>query len=196
MKGHSAHPGTSEIIAEAVSAAVETCGIHPGVFSLVQGGNREVGTALVQHPLINAVGFTGSLAGGRALFDLCAQREHPIPFFGELGSVNPMFLLPGAVTNRGNQIGAGWAGSLTLGAGQFCTNPGVAFLMDGPEASAFIEAAIKALKQVEPQTMLTDGIAEAYRGGRDRVSNAAGVEEVLASICEHRDAGPVLLKTS
>jgi len=93
VKGHSAHPGTSEIVAQAIDAAIKACAIDPGVFSLVQGGTREAGQRLVQHPLIRAVGFTGSLGGGRALFDLCASRPEPIPFFGELGSVNPMFLI-------------------------------------------------------------------------------------------------------
>lgn len=97
VKGHSAHPRTGEIIAEAIHAAVKKPGLHPGVFSLIQGGRREVGATLVQHPLIKAVGFTGSLADGRALFDLCAGRPEPIPFFGELGSINPMFVLPGPV---------------------------------------------------------------------------------------------------
>ncbi len=100
----------------------------PGVFSLIQGGKRDVGTALVTHPLIRAVGFTGSLAGGRALFDFCAGRPEPIPFFGELGCVNPMFLLPDALGARGAAIAAGWTGSLTMGAGQFCTNPGIAVI--------------------------------------------------------------------
>ncbi|OOY14939.1 aldehyde dehydrogenase family protein, partial [Thioclava sp. DLFJ4-1] len=131
VKGHSAHPGTGEIVAEAIKAAVEKCNMPKGVFSLIQGGRRDVGQGLVQHPLIKAVGFTGSLGGGRALFDLCAQRPEPIPFFGELGSVNPMFLLPEAAKARGAEIGAGWAGSLTMGAGQFCTNPGIAVVEDG-----------------------------------------------------------------
>ncbi|MBL4813285.1 MAG: aldehyde dehydrogenase family protein, partial [Rhodobacteraceae bacterium] len=96
VKGHSAHPGTGEVISEAIAAAIKKLGMHPGIFSNIQGGNRAVGSALVQHPNIKAVGFTGSLAGGRALFDLCAARPEPIPFFGELGSVNPMFLLPAA----------------------------------------------------------------------------------------------------
>ena len=129
VKGHSAHPGTGEIVAEAIHAAVQKCNLHPGVFSLIQGGKRDVGTALVTHPLIKAVGFTGSLGGGRALFDLCAQRPEPIPFFGELGSVNPMFILPTA-GNRAAEIGKGWAASLTMGAGQFCTNPGIAVVLD------------------------------------------------------------------
>lgn len=196
VKGHSAHPGTGEIIAEAVHAAIKSCGIHPGVFSLIQGGTRETGTALVQHPLIKAVGFTGSLGGGRALFNLCAARPEPIPFFGELGSVNPMFLLPEAVAARGAGIGEGWAGSLTMGAGQFCTNPGVAVVIDGPDADAFIAAAKGALDPTASQVMLTDGIAEAYRSGRDRVAGSAGVQEVLTSTCDLRNATPYLYETT
>lgn len=196
VKGHSAHPGTGEIIAEAIKAAIEKCGVHAGVFSLIQGGKRDVGTALVQHPLINAVGFTGSLAGGRALFDLCAQRPEPIPFFGELGSVNPMFLLPAAVASRGRDLAAGWAGSLTMGAGQFCTNPGIAILIDGPDADAFSEAVTKALEGTGPQTMLTDGIAKAFRDGRDRISRARGVKELLTTTCNMRKATPYLYETT
>lgn len=196
VKGHSAHPGTSEIVAEAIHAAIQKCGVHPGVFSLIQGGKRDVGTSLVTHPLINAVGFTGSLGGGRALFDLCAGREAPIPFFGELGSVNPMFLLPSAVGARGEQIGTGWAGSLTMGAGQFCTNPGIAVVLDGADADAFVGAATAALGGVDAQTMLTDGIASAYREGRDRVAGVAGVQEVLTSMCDLRNATPYLYATT
>lgn len=196
VKGHSAHPGTGEIIAEAIHAAIAKCGLHPGVFSLIQGGKRDVGTALVQHPLIKAVGFTGSLAGGRALFDLCAQRDEPIPFFGELGSVNPMFFMPAALANRGEAIAAGWAGSLTMGAGQFCTNPGISVILDGPDADAFTAAAVKALEPIGAQTMLTDGIASAYRSGRDRVAGTAGVQELLTSTCDLRNATPYLFATT
>ena len=196
VKGHSAHPGTSEIVAEAVRAAVARCGVHPGVFSLIQGGKRDVGEALVQHPLIRAVGFTGSLAGGRALFDLCASRPEPIPFFGELGSVNPMFVLPAALAARGAEIGAGWAASLTMGAGQFCTNPGIAVVLRGARGDAFIEAAAAALGRVQPQAMLTDGIAQAYRTGRDRIAAAGGVTAVFASDCTRREASPSLFVAS
>ncbi len=196
VKGHSAHPGTGEVVADAIHAAIGKCGVHPGVFSLIQGGRRDVGQALVQHPLINAVGFTGSLGGGRALFDLCAQRDKPIPFFGELGSVNPMFLLPAALRERGGEIAAGWAGSLTMGAGQFCTNPGISVVIDGPEVDAFMEAATKALEPIGAQTMLTDGIAEAYRAGRDRVAKATGVQELLTSVCDLRTATPYLFATT
>ncbi len=196
VKGHDAHPGTGEIVAEAIHAAIQTCGVHPGVFSLVQGGTREVGAALVQHPLIRAVGFTGSLGGGRALFDLCAQRPEPIPFFGELGSVNPMFLLPAALSARGGELAIGWAGSLTMGAGQFCTNPGIVVVIDGPDADAFTESARAALEPIGAQVMLTDGIAAAYRGGRDRVAAYSGVQQILTSTCDMRNATPYLFATT
>ncbi|MEN8837905.1 MAG: aldehyde dehydrogenase (NADP(+)) [Celeribacter marinus] len=196
VKGHSAHPGTGEIIAEAIDAAIKSCGIHPGVFSLIQGGKRDVGTSLVQHPLIKAVGFTGSLGGGRALFDLCAQRPEPIPFFGELGSVNPMFFMPHALKNRGTEIAAGWAGSLTMGAGQFCTNPGISVVIDGPDADAFTAAATEALAPMGAQVMLTDGIAAAYRAGRDQIAATAGVQELLTSTCDLRNATPYLFATT
>ena len=196
VKGHSAHPGTSEIVAEAVQAAVQRCGLHPGVFSLIQGGRRDVGEALVRHPLIRAVGFTGSLAGGRALFDLCAARPDPIPFFGELGSVNPMFLLPAALAARGAAIGASWAASLTMGAGQFCTNPGIAVVMRGAEGDAFAEAARAALSGTEAQAMLTDGIAAAYRAGCDRIAAGTGVQALLTSTCDQRNATPYLFRTT
>ncbi len=195
VKGHSAHPGTGEIIAEAIHAAIQTCNMHPGVFSLIQGGNRAVGAALVQHPLIKAVGFTGSLAGGRALFDLSAQRPEPIPFFGELGSVNPMFILPAAAEARGADIGTGWAGSLTMGAGQFCTNPGIAVILKD-QADAFVAATTTALGAVGAQTMLTDGIAAAYRDGQTRIASCEGVQEVLSNSHAQRSASPFLYQTT
>jgi alpha-ketoglutaric semialdehyde dehydrogenase len=196
VKGHSAHPGTAEIVARAIDAAIKTCEIHPGVFSLVQGGDRAVGQALVQDPNIKAVGFTGSLAGGRALFDLCAARPEPIPFFGELGSVNPMFLLPAAIRSRGGEIGTGWAASLAMGAGQFCTNPGIAIIIEGSDADTFIDAASGALGDTANQTMLTDGIAQAYRAGRDRVASTSDVAERLNAPCAARQAGPALYVTT
>ena len=196
VRGHSAHPGTGDLVAQAIDAAIKACGVHPGVFSLIQGGDRAVGQAVVEHPLIKAVGFTGSLAGGRALFDLCAARPEPIPFFGELGSVNPMFLLPGAMASRAETIGAGWAASLTMGAGQFCTNPGIAVVIEGRDAESFIQAAVAGLGEVGPQTMLTDGIAQAYQKGRDVIRGTAGVREVLTTTCDLRNATPYLFVTT
>ena len=196
VKGHSAHPGTAEIVAQAILAAIIACGIPPGIFSLIQGGRRDVGEALVQHPLIRAVGFTGSLMGGRALYDLCTRRPDPIPFFGELGSVNPVFLLPTALAARGDSIAAGWVASLTMGAGQFCTNPGIVVALDGPDADKFERAAATALAAVQGQTMLTDGIAAAYRAGQTRIAGAPGVEALVETTSEGRKATPNLYKVT
>ncbi|MCF1466212.1 aldehyde dehydrogenase (NADP(+)) [Agrobacterium vitis] len=196
VKGHEAHPGTAEIVAQAIHAAIKSTGVHPGTFSLVQGGNRETGEAICLHPLTRAVGFTGSLRGGRALFDLCVRRDEPIPFFGELGSVNPMFLLPAAISARGEAIAKGWAGSLTMGAGQFCTNPGIAIIKEGAEADAFLETAKTALAAANAQTMLTDGIANAYREGAKRIEETSGVQSVLTSTCDLRNAKPYLFATT
>ena len=196
VKAHNAHPGTCEIMAEAVHAAIKICGIHPGVFSLLQANSRDVGQALVKHPLINAVGFTGSLGGGRALFDLCTSRETPIPFFGELGSVNPMFLLPEALSARGESLATSWAGSLTMGAGQFCTNPGVAVVIKGDAADAFIKATTAALEPIGAQTMLTEGIAQAYQSGNKLISESVGVQELFTSTCDLRQASPYLYQTT
>ena len=196
VKAHPAHPGTGEIVAEAIKAAVERCGLAPGVFSFIQDAGFEVGTALVQHPLIRAVGFTGSLRGGRALYDLCAARAEPIPFFGELGSINPMFLLPGALVERGAEIARGWAASLTMGAGQFCTNPGVAIALEGAEAKGFAETAVAALGEVGAQVMLTEGIAQAYETGCARVKGTQSVETLYAPESGSRQAAPALFATS
>lgn len=196
VKGHPAHPGTGEIVAEAILAAIEDTGMPPGVFSLVQGDSRAVGEALVTHPLIKAVGFTGSLRGGRALFDLCARRDEPIPFYGELGSVNPMFLLPAALDARAEAIGEGWAGSLTMGAGQFCTNPGIAVALDGAGADRFVAAARAAAGKVSPQTMLTAGIAAAYREGKERLDSRNAVAPVFTSDSTGRTAGPNIYETT
>lgn len=195
-KAHSGHPGTSEVVAQAIEAAVKACGVHPGVFSLIQAGARDVGQTLVQHPNIKAVGFTGSLGGGRALFNLCAQREEPIPFFGELGSVNPVFALPKAMSARAADIAKGWVGSLTMGVGQFCTNPGIVVMLDGPEAETFISTAREELAKVEPQTMLNDGTAKAYRDGAERIAKGTGVQDILTTTCANREASPNLFATT
>lgn len=196
VKGHSAHPGCGEIVAEAIHTAISRLGLHPGVFSLIQGGRRDVGTSLVQHPRIKAVGFTGSLLGGRALFDLCAQRPEPIPFFGELGSVNPMFLLPSALDSRAEALGQGWAASLTIGAGQFCTNPGIAVVVNGAAADRFVASTRMALVDIREQTMLTNSIARAYRDGQARFQNRDGVTPVLERVSQERQASPNLYQTT
>ncbi|WP_295042477.1 aldehyde dehydrogenase (NADP(+)) [uncultured Paracoccus sp.] len=194
VKGHPAHPGTGEIVADAIHAAIAATGMPSGVFGFVQGDGHAVGAALVQHPLIKAVGFTGSLRGGRALFDLCAARPEPIPFFGELGSINPCFVLPHALAARGARIAEGWAGSLTMGAGQFCTNPGLIVMPRGVLADAFAKAAGDALAKVGPQVMLTDGIAQAYRAGAERAAGVAA--PVFEGPSEGRNALPAVFKTT
>lgn len=196
VKGHGAHAGTAELVAQAIAKAIEVCCMPKATFQMLQGAGREVGSALVQHPEITAVGFTGSLAGGRALYNLCHARPNPIPFYGELGSVNPMFCLPSALSNRASEIGAGWAGSLTMGAGQFCTNPGVAVMLKGAGANALEQACVAALQDVGEQKMLTDGIHEAYQSGVDQF--AERMEEVgsCGIATKDRHAMPALFKIS
>ena len=195
VKGHPAHPGTGEITAEAISAAIKKCNLDSGVFSFIHDNTTVVGSALVKHPLVKAVGFTGSLRGGRALFDLCASRPEPIPFFGEMGSVNPVFVLPQAAKSRGTTIGTDWAASLVMGAGQFCTNPGIVVGLED-SLSDFISGARDALSNANAQSMLTKAIAAAYQQGVDSVESVAGVETLVAGGAEGRDASPVLCVTT
>ena len=162
VKGHPAHPATGEIVARAIGAAVAAEGYPAAMFQMIQGSTHDLGRAMVEHPLISAVGFTGSLGAGRALFDLCAKRPVPIPFFGELGSINPVFVLPHALAARGTDIAQAWAASLTMGAGQFCTNPGLIVLPEGPQGDAFLDDAVAALQEVAPQPMLTSGTADDF----------------------------------
>ncbi len=196
VKGHEAHPGTSAIVAEAIAEAVAAAGLPGGVFSLVHGGDHAVGSSLVSHPLIRAVGFTGSLGAGRALFDICAARPEPIPFFGELGSVNPVFLMSSALAARAQEIGQAWAASLTMGAGQFCTNPGIAVALRGSDADTFAAAAGAALAEAPVQSMLTEGIASSYQAGRDSLAATGGVETLLASQNAARAAAPDLFRVA
>ncbi|MEJ5219250.1 aldehyde dehydrogenase (NADP(+)) [Cognatishimia sp. D5M38] len=196
VRGHHAHPGVSDLVAQAIDAAIKACDMPAGVLSLIQGGPLEVGAALVQHPLIKAVGFTGSLKGGRALFDLCAARPEPIPFFGELGSVNPMFLLPELLATKAKATAEGWAASLTMGAGQFCTNPGVVVMIASEGADAFLDAAQTALGGVAPQVMLTDGIGQAYQAGQARISDKPQVTSLIAPELAARSAAPSLARVS
>ncbi len=195
VKGHPGHPGTGEIVADAIVEAIRQTGQHPGVFSLVQSNTNEAGEALVTHPLIKAIGFTGSLRGGRALFDLAMRRDEPIPFYGELGSVNPVFVLPEAAKARGSAIAKGWAASLTLGAGQFCTNPGIVVVPEGQAADDFERDASESLATVAAQTMLTRGIAEAFRKGAERIAASNAVRTAHRGASEGRNAAPALFVT-
>src|SRR5450631_1653957 len=137
FKAHPAHPGTSELVGQAIQQSVRACGIPEGVFSLLFDAGTQVGTELLKHPLVKAGAFTGSRTVGRILMDVAASRPEPIPFYAEMSSTNPVFILPGALRERGENIATGLHGSFTLGAGQFCTKPGMVFLPQGSDAVAF-----------------------------------------------------------
>ncbi len=162
-KAHPAHPGTCELVGRILAQAVASCGFPAGTFSLLYDADTQVGSALVQHPLVRAVGFTGSFRGGRALMDLAAARKQPIPVYAEMGSVNPVFILPCALKERGEALAGGLHASFTLGGGQFCTKPGLVFL-DYLEPS-FIEKLRSLTAEGQPFSMLSSGIATAYGKG-------------------------------
>jgi alpha-ketoglutaric semialdehyde dehydrogenase len=197
VKAHHAHPGTSELVGLAVSNAVRSCELHEGVFSLVYGSGSEVGTALVKHPLIKAGGFTGSRAGGRALFEIAVSRPEPIPFYAEMSSVNPVVILPGALQARSDQIAAGLQGSVTLGAGQFCTNPGLVLLRDDEASHAFVSQLGELMLGSPGQTMLTPGICSTYQKGISARVDYPGVETIAQSLAQRTgcEALAALFKT-
>lgn len=176
VKAHPAHPGTSELAARALVDAARATGMPAGVVALLHGASHAVGRALVTHPLVQAVGFTGSQAGGLALVAAAQARPQPIPVYAEMGSSNPVFVLPGALAERGESIARGLAASVTLGAGQFCTNPGLVALTRGPQADAFVEALAAALRESAPGTLVHAGIKAAYDARLDEAARAgAGV---------------------
>jgi NADP-dependent aldehyde dehydrogenase len=178
VKGHPAHPITGSLVAGAIAGAVADAGLPEGVFQHLVGPSNELGAMLVQDPRIMAVGFTGSRAGGLALAKLAQAREVPIPVYAEMSSINPVILMPAALATRGEAIGSAYVGSLTNGAGQFCTNPGLVLAIEGEGLDAFITAASEAVTQVQAQTMLTTGIAAAYARGVAALANAPGVETI------------------
>lgn len=177
VKAHSAHLGTSEMVGRAIQQAVAAHGLPEGVFSLLIGAGRQIGEALVAHPAVKAVGFTGSRQGGLALLKAANSRPEPIPVYAEMSSINPVFLLPGALASRAEAIGKAFAASLTLGAGQFCTNPGLVLAVEGAGLDRFLAAAKEALCGAAAQTMLTPGIHDAYRSSTSAVRSAEGVTE-------------------
>lgn len=162
VKAHPAHPGTAELTGRLVVEAVRACGFPEGTFSLLFDAVHEIGTRLVRHPAIQAVGFTGSRKGGLALAEIAAQRARPIPVFAEMSAINPVFLLPGALVARGAEIAAGLAQSINLGVGQFCTNPGLIVLLRSAVAEEFMAALAVKMSSVAPEPMLTRGIHQAY----------------------------------
>ena len=194
VKAHSGHLRLSERTAEIVTEALRAAGAPEGLFALVSG--REVGTALVQDPAIKAVGFTGSIPGGRALFDLATSRPDPIPFYGELGSLNPVVVTQAALAERSGQLAEGLAGSFTLGAGQFCTKPGLVFV---PAGTGFAAEVAEASKDKPALGMLTSRIAEAYPDGLRSFASVPGVDVVSGSVDQDAaadGAAPVVFSTS
>ena len=180
VKGHPAHPATSEIVGQAIINAVKKTGMPEGVFSLIQGPSVEVGKAIVRHPLIKAVGFTGSFRGGKALFDEAVSRPEPIPVYAEMGSTNPVFVLPGALAERKEKIAEGLKNAVTLGVGQFCTNPGMVISMDSAERKSFVELSQDLFTATAPATMLTPSIQDAYKQGLNHLQDQPGVETLAA----------------
>jgi len=178
VKAHPAHPGTCEILGAIVTEAVKECGLPAGTFSMLQSNSNESGAEFVRHPGICGVAFTGSLRGGRALFDIACSRPNPIPFYAEMGSSNPVFLLPGAMAERSKEIAEGYIHSVTMGVGQFCTNPAVVLGLEGEPLENFISAASESASNYAPQTMLHPGIHQAYESGRKRLGETDGVTQV------------------
>jgi NADP-dependent aldehyde dehydrogenase len=174
VKGHPAHPGTSELVAGAVAEAVAEAGLPSGVFSLLHGADHELGEALVKDPHIAAVGFTGSRAGGLALMRHAAARPVPIPVYAEMSSINPVVLMPGRLEDAAEELASAYVGSLSLGAGQFCTNPGIVLALAGAALDRFLAATAAALATVPAQTMLTSGIRQTYDQGIARLSATSG----------------------
>lgn len=176
VKGHSSHPGTSELVAQAVARAVEKCGLPKGVFSLLMGSGSQVGAALVKAPAVKAVGFTGSYAGGMALVEISNSRPEPIPVFAEMGSINPVILLPKALEQKAQAVAEGFVGSLTLGTGQFCVNPGLVIAIDDDGLKKFLDAASAVVADTQAGVMLNERICTAYSDGLKEYSSQKGVE--------------------
>lgn len=195
MKAHRAHPGTGELVAGAIAQAAARAGMPPGVFSMLHGPGATLGQALVRHPAAAAVGFTGSHAAGRALFDVAARRERPIPVFAEMSSLNPVFLLPGALRTRGEAIAQGLVESFTLGAGQFCTKPGLVFALRGAAADAWLAQLAARVGASACGTLLGTDIRDAFETHRGQVVGSEGVR-VLAESSHAIEPGRIAARPS
>jgi NADP-dependent aldehyde dehydrogenase len=184
VKAHNAHLGTSELVGKAILAAAIECGMPEGVFSMLIGEGNQIGADLVGHPAIKAVGFTGSRQGGLALMRIAAARKEPVPVYAEMSSINPFFLLPGALASGASKLAGGFVDSLTLGVGQFCTNPGLVIGLEGEDFNAFCVAAAEALQAKTAGTMLTPGIHKAYVEAVERRAGIAGVQLLARGAAE------------
>ena len=178
VKGHPAHPGTGELVARAIARAVDKAGLPAGVFSYLPGDTNDLGGALVRDPRIKAVGFTGSRGGGMALMKIAAERDEPIPVYAEMSAINPVIVLPHALEARGAALAPAYVQSLTMGAGQFCTNPGLVLAVAGPALDAFVAAAGAALTDSAPATMLSPGIHASFEKGVEALASHNAVTTV------------------
>jgi alpha-ketoglutaric semialdehyde dehydrogenase len=176
VKSHPMHAGTGELVASAIINAAEKTGMPNGVFSNLNSSGIEVGVALVKHPQVKAVGFTGSVGGGRALYNLASQRPEPIPVFAEMGSVNPVIILPEATKNKGTEWAKTYAGSITLSSGQFCTNPGLILGIKGTDLTNFIQKLSEEIVKIEPSCMLHPNIIGAYETKKAAMQKQAGLQ--------------------
>jgi NADP-dependent aldehyde dehydrogenase len=174
-KAHPAHPGTCEMIAHAIQNAIQKTDMPEGIFSMLHGHSTEVGMAIVKHPLIKAIGFTGSLKGGKAIFDAAVRRPAPIPVYAEMGSANPVFILPGALRDKKEEIAKGLTASATLGVGQFCTKPGLVFFEESEDAAKFQKLAADNFQEVVAATMLTPQIHKVFETGIETLGKQEGV---------------------
>ena len=198
VKAHSAHPATSGLVAKAVQKAAKATGMPDGVFSLLYGDGSTVGTQLVKHPDVKAVGFTGSYAGGKALFDAAVRREVPIPVYAEMGSTNPVFILPEMMRSQADAFAKGFAGSTVLGVGQFCTNPGMLIYEDAASGKEFNAKLEEYFAQTNGGVMLAENIYKAYNKGVEHHLAVAGVETLAKGNQSDamNTASPVLFKTN
>jgi 2,5-dioxopentanoate dehydrogenase len=198
VKAHPAHAQTSELVAQAIVRAAEQCKMPEGIFSHVHGAGFETGKALVEHPYTRAVGFTGSYLGGRQLFDWANHRSKPIPVFAEMSSINPVFLLPEKLKESAIETAKMYATSITLGVGQFCTNPGLIIGIEGPELQGFIHALGDTIKEVAPGTMLHMGIFKNYVERRGNALSQEDVETIAVSSKDPHlnEAAPTIASTT
>lgn len=198
VKAHPAHPETSRMVAEAISDAITKTGMPTHVFQHVEDSSYESGKLLVQHPLTAGVGFTGSFSGGKALWDYAAARTHPIPVFAEMGSINPVLIFPDALATQFDSLAVQFAASISLGVGQFCTNPGLIIVHAGPGLSEFMEALSSQLEKVGAANMLHQGIVTAYNNKVSAALQQSGVSKLIKNAPTDFDgkALPILASVS
>lgn len=195
VKAHESHLGTNEMISDAIAKAAEKTGMPDGVFSTLVSEGYEVGQKLVEHPLTKSVAFTGSYRGGMALYEIASKREEPIPVFAEMGSINPVFMMPGKLKGDAAGLAKTYAGSITLGAGQFCTNPGLILGIKSDELTQFAETLAREIVEIQPSTMLNQGIAKNYQAKLENALKQGGVKALNEASKAGANQGTPLVAT-